>query len=87
MKRAVRSKRTSELASERANGRASGPVLMSLFLFVPHHSGLVGWRSKKSRIESREVGSLKGGKYTFVVTLNKKSCLKKSYKCHNINFQ
>ena len=27
-------------ASERANGRASGPVLMSLFLFVPDHSGL-----------------------------------------------
>ena len=26
-------------ASERANGRASGPVLMSRFLFVPDHSG------------------------------------------------
>ena len=25
-------------ASERANGRASGPVLTSLFLFVPDHS-------------------------------------------------
>ena len=28
-------------ASERANGRASGPVLTSLFLFVPDHSALV----------------------------------------------
>ena len=27
-------------ASEPANGRVSGPVLMSLFLFVPDHSGL-----------------------------------------------
>ena len=27
-------------ASERANGRASGPVLTSLFLFVPDHSAL-----------------------------------------------
>ena len=29
-------------ASERANGRASGPVLTSLFLFVPDHSAM-GW--------------------------------------------
>ena len=27
-------------ASERANGRASGPVLTSRFLFVPDHSGV-----------------------------------------------
>ena len=27
--------------SERVNGRASGPVLTSLFLFVPDHSVLV----------------------------------------------
>ena len=27
-------------ASERANGRASGPVLTSLFLFVPDRSGM-----------------------------------------------
>ena len=27
-------------ASKRANGRASGPVLTSLFLFVPNHSAL-----------------------------------------------
>ena len=31
----------SERASERANGRASGPVLTSLFLFVPDHSALI----------------------------------------------
>ena len=29
-------------ASERANGRASGPVLTSLFLFVPDHSAVMG---------------------------------------------
>ena len=28
-------------ASERANGRASGPLLTSLFLFVPDHSATV----------------------------------------------
>ena len=28
-------------ASEQANGRASGPVLMSRFLFVPDHIALV----------------------------------------------
>ena len=33
---------TSEGVSERANGRASGPVLTSLFLFVPDHSALSG---------------------------------------------
>ena len=27
-------------AGERANGQASGPVLTSLFLFVPDHSGV-----------------------------------------------
>ena len=27
-------------ASEQANGRASGPVLTSLFLFVPDHSAM-----------------------------------------------
>ena len=27
-------------ASERANGQASGPVLTSLFLFIPNHSAL-----------------------------------------------
>ena len=30
------------VASKRANGRASGPVLTSLFLFVPDHSAMVG---------------------------------------------
>ena len=39
-KRAVRSKRTSG-ASERANGRASGPVLQSVFLAVPDHCVLL----------------------------------------------
>ena len=29
-------------ASEQANGRASGPVLTSLFLLVPDHSALIG---------------------------------------------
>ena len=29
-------------ASEQANGRASGSVLMSLFLFVTDHSALAG---------------------------------------------
>ena len=33
-------------ASERANGRASGPVLSSLFLFVPDHSALVPCRHR-----------------------------------------
>ena len=33
-------------ASERANGRASGPVLTSLFLFVPDHRGLANELSK-----------------------------------------
>ena len=28
-------------ASERANGRASGPVLTSLFLFDPDHSAMI----------------------------------------------
>ena len=28
-------------ASERANGRASGPVLTSLFLFIPDHHAMV----------------------------------------------
>ena len=28
-------------ASERANGRASGPVLTSRFLFIPDHSVLI----------------------------------------------
>ena len=28
-------------ASERANGRASGSILTSLFLFVPDHSAVV----------------------------------------------
>ena len=28
-------------ASEQGNGRASGPVLMSLYLFVPDHSAII----------------------------------------------
>ena len=36
---------TSEGVSERANGRASGPVLTSLFLFVPDHSAAFWKRS------------------------------------------
>ena len=33
-------------ASERANGRASGPVLTSLFLFVSDHSASLAWASE-----------------------------------------
>ena len=39
------SERVSDV-SERANGRASGPVLTSLFLFVPDHSALVTVRGQ-----------------------------------------
>ena len=42
-------------ASERANGRASGPVLTSLFLFVPDHSGLP--RERGSQQESLMVAN------------------------------
>ena len=34
-------------ASERANGQASGPVLTSLFLFIPDHSALVRYGEEK----------------------------------------
>ena len=33
--------------SEQANGRVNGPVLTSLFLFVPDHSAASGWREDK----------------------------------------
>ena len=37
-------------ASERANGRASGPVLTSLFLFVPDHSAVVHTMESKKGV-------------------------------------
>ena len=36
-------------ASERANGRAGGPVLMSLFLFVPDHSEMARLKASRTR--------------------------------------
>ena len=35
-------------ASKRANGRASGPVLTSRFLFVPDHSAAVAVKERSS---------------------------------------
>ena len=51
-KGAVRSKRTSGV-SEQANGRASGPVLTFLFLFVPDHSAMWAssyWESTRDQV-------------------------------------
>ena len=51
--------------SERANGRARGPVLTSLFLFVPDHSasggkdGNRGW--KKGKGDREKVVDMMGG--------------------------
>ena len=45
-------------ASERANGRASGPVLTSLFLFVPDHSVVVEVkRKRKEKNEEKRIMS------------------------------
>ena len=52
----MRSERVSS-ASERANGQASGPVLTSLFLFVPDHSAMTTTKTT-SRVDNN--GALSG---------------------------
>ena len=44
-------------ASKRANGRASGPVLLSVFLAVLDHSG-VGENEKQAKIALSEAESM-----------------------------
>ena len=47
-------------ASERANGRASGPVLTSLFLFIPDHSAPSEGESDQVSIPLQQMNSSMG---------------------------
>ena len=47
------------IASERANGRASGPVLQPVFLVVPAHSGFVEVGGKEEEERKRNRGGRK----------------------------